>query len=149
VPATATAFVCAAGVLTERGYTVLAEKNRQMAQMVPVMQELADRGVFDDVVIIHLGTNGPIDADTLDALLAPLSNVPNVLLFTVRADRQWTASNNAVIRARDHRNDNIKLIDWEVESQRCTGNCFAADGIHLSADGQQFYADLIGDFTGK
>jgi hypothetical protein len=108
--------------------------------------------VFDDpkeVVIIHLGTNGPIEAGTLDDLMAPLSSVPNVLLLTVRADRAWTASNNAIIRARDHPNDNIKLIDWEVESQRCTGNCFAADGIHLSADGQVFYANLIGDFTGK
>ncbi len=142
----------AAGVLTERGYTVLAEKNRQMEQIVPVVAELASRGVFDDpkeVVIIHLGTNGPIEAATLDDLLAPLSSVPNVLLLTVRADRAWTANNNAIIRGRDKPNDNIKLIDWEVESQRCTGNCFAADGIHLSADGQVFYANLIGDFTGK
>ncbi len=139
----------AAGVLSERGYTVFAEQNRQMIDMVPVMGQLAEAGVFDNVVIIHLGTNGPFEKETLDALLAPLSNVPNVIMLNVRANRPWTANNNALLAARDTPGDNIILIDWSSLSNTCPGNCFASDGIHLSSDGQRYYADLIGDLTGR
>ena len=139
----------AANTLTSRGYTVLAEESRQMIDMVPVMEQLRDAGVFDQVVIVHLGTNGPFDRETLDAFLAPLSDVPNVLMINIRANRSWTASNNAILEARDNPNDNIILIDWANLSSECTGNCFASDGIHLSSDGATHYANLIGDWTGR
>ncbi len=99
--------------------------------------------------MIHLGTNGPFEAETLDALLAPLSDVPNVILLNVFANRSWTASNNALLAARDQPGDNIILIDWYNLAPLCPGNCFAADGIHLSAAGQEYYADQIGDVTGR
>ena len=121
----------AAGVLTERGYTVNAEQSRQMLDMVPVMERLKEAGVFDDVVVIHLGTNGPFDKETLDAFLAPLSEVPNVIMLNVHANRSWTASNNQLLDDRDVDGDNIVLIDWNTKAAECTGNCFAADGIHL------------------
>ena len=76
-----------------------------MIDMVPVMEQLRDAGVFDQVVIVHLGTNGPFDRETLDAFLAPLSDVPNVLMINIRANRSWTASNNAILEARDNPND--------------------------------------------
>ena len=139
----------AAGVLSNRGYTVNAEVSRQMVDVVPVMEQLADADLFGDPVVIHLGTNGPFTKETLDAFLAPLSSVPNVIMLNIRAERPWTASNNALLQERDRPGDNIILIDWQGLSQGCTGNCFSADGIHLSADGQRFYADVIGDVTGR
>ncbi len=140
----------AADVLVPRGWTVVAQTSLQMKDAVPMVQQMADAGVFAETqaAIIHLGTNGPFDKETLDALLAPLSSVPNVLLYTVRANRSWTAGNNALLRARDNPNDNILLIDWEVRSQECTNNCFAGDGIHLNNTGKEFYANLARDWTG-
>ena len=139
----------AAGVLSARGYTVNAEKSRQMIDMVPIMKQLGDAELFGDPVIIHLGTNGPFTKETLDDFLRPLDSVTNVVLINIRADRAWTDRNNALLSERDSPNDNIILIDWHSLSENCTGNCFAADGIHLSAAGQKFYADMIGDVTGK
>lgn len=140
----------AADVLGPRGWTVVAQESLQMVDAVPMVEDLAARGVFDDTeaLIIHLGTNGNFSEDTLNALLAPVSHVPNVLLYTVRANRSWTASNNQLLRNRDRPGDNIVLIDWEVESNNCPGNCFAGDGIHLNYDGKVFYADLARDWTG-
>jgi peptidoglycan/LPS O-acetylase OafA/YrhL len=139
----------AAGVLASRGYTVNAEVSRQMADMVPIMEQLGDAELFGDPVVIHLGTNGPFTKETLDDFLRPLSTVPNVIILNIRANRPWTAQNNALLDARDRPGDNIILVDWQTLSQECTGNCFAADGIHLSADGQKYYADMIGDITGR
>jgi hypothetical protein len=139
----------AAGVLTERGYTVDAHVSRQMIDIVPTMQQFGAANLFGDPVIIHLGTNGPFDAETLDALLAPLSSVPNVILLNVHANRPWTANNNALLAARDKPGDNIILIDWNAKAAECPGDCFYSDGIHLKPEGQKYYADLIGDVTGK
>ncbi len=139
----------AAGVLSSRGYTVDAHKNRQMIDMVPIFQQFGEAGLFGDPVIIHLGTNGPFDAGTLDALLAPLATVPNVIVLNVHANRSWSANNNALLAARDKPGDNIILIDWDSLATQCPGSCFAADGIHLNAAGQEYYADVIGDVTGR
>jgi peptidoglycan/LPS O-acetylase OafA/YrhL len=138
----------AAGVLTDRGYTVNAEVSRQMKDMVPVMQQLGEAGVFDQVVVIHLGTNGPFEKETLDAFLAPLSSVPNVIILNVFANRSYTAHNNQLLADRDVDGDNIIVIDWYSLAPRCPGSCFAADGIHLNALGMEYYADMIGDVTG-
>jgi hypothetical protein len=139
----------AAGTLSERGYTVDAQKSRQMIDMIPTMQALGENELFGDPVVVHLGTNGPITSETLNEFLAPLSSVPNVLLLTNRGPRSWIQGNNALIRARDNPGDNIILVDWEQLSNNCAGNCFASDGIHLSADGVQYYANMIGDITGR
>ncbi|MCB0969564.1 MAG: hypothetical protein KDB37_22220, partial [Ilumatobacter sp.] len=106
--------------------------------------------IGDSPVTIHLGTNGPIEEDDLDALLDALSppKYKNVLLLNVRADRSWTARNNALIAAAASR-PNVIVVDWANKSYECTGNCFAADGIHLSADGVTFYANLIRSYTGR
>lgn len=140
----------ASDVLVPRGWTVVAQTTLQMQDAVPMVEEMAANGVFSgtEAVIVHVGTNGPFDREQLDALLAPLAEVPNVLVYTVRADRAWTEPNNALLRAVDQPGDNIVLIDWDVRSQECTDDCFAGDGIHLNENGKQFYADLARDWTG-
>jgi hypothetical protein len=112
------------------------------------MESLRDSRVLDDVVVIHIGTNGPFDKATLDAFLEPLSDVPNVIILNVYADRSWAATNNQLLAERDRPNDNIILIDWATLATQCPGECFAADGIHLNTDGQQYYADIITEVTG-
>ncbi len=139
----------AAGVLSDRGYVVNAEVSRQMIDLVPVMEQLGEADLFGDPIIVHLGTNGPITRETLDAFLAPLSSVPNVIMLNVRANRPWTAQNNQILAERNSPNDNIILIDWNTKSNECPGSCFAPDGIHLNAAGSEYYANLIGDWTGR
>jgi hypothetical protein len=116
--------------------------------MIPVFEQFRDQGLFGDAVVVHLGTNGPFSRETLDALLATMDDVPNVIILTVRADRSWTAENNALLRAADLEGDNKILLDWEALSAQCPGECFYDDGIHLRPDGQQYYTNLIADVLG-
>ena len=104
--------------------------------------------LFGTAVVVHLGNNGSFSQATLDAFLATMDDVPNVILMTVKADRPWTADNNALLRAADLEGDNKILIDWEVLAADCPGECFYDDGIHLRPDGQEYYADLIADILG-
>ncbi|HWM21167.1 MAG TPA: hypothetical protein VNO51_15855 [Ilumatobacteraceae bacterium] len=138
----------AAPALSQRGLVIDAAVSRQMIDMVPVFEQFRDLGLFGAVVVVHLGTNGSFSQATLDAFLATLDGVPNVILMTVRADRGWTAENNALLRAADLEGDNKILIDWETLSSQCPGECFYEDGIHLRPVGQQYYANLIADVIG-
>ena len=132
----------AAGVLADRGWAVNAEVSRQMIDTVPFMQQLDEGGVFGDIVVIHLGTNGPISAASLDGVLAPVADVPRVVLVTVFADRNWAAANNDLIRSRA--GGNVVVVDWAALAPQCPGDCFEDDAIHLRPDGRRYYADLIG-----
>ena len=139
----------AADELADRGYYVNAEVSRQLGDIVSAIQQLVAADLISDTPItVHLGTNGPIEEDDLDALLDTLSGFKNVLLINVRANRSWTGTNNALIEAADSR-PNVILVDWANKSNECTGSCFASDGIHLSSDGVQFYANMIREITGR
>ena len=66
-----------------------------------------------------------------------------VVVLTGKASRGWVAGNNAMLRALPERYPNTTVLDWEVLSQGCPGNCFYNDGIHLPPDGQNYYTGLI------
>ncbi|HEX4981775.1 MAG TPA: acyltransferase family protein [Ilumatobacteraceae bacterium] len=138
----------AAGALTERGMTVDAAVSRQMIDVIPLFEQLRDRQLFGRAVVVHLGTNGSFSQNTLDTFLSTMNGVPNVIIMTVKADRSWTAENNTMLRAADVENDNKILLDWEVLSAECPGQCFYGDGIHLRPEGQTYYANLISDLLG-
>lgn len=132
----------AAPQLAEMGILVDAQVSRQMRDVVPVMQMLRDQDRFGNAVVVHLGTNGAVGAETLEAFMDTLTNVPKVVVMTVRAQRNWIPGNNERIRALTDR-PNVILVDWEVLAEECSGNCFYADGIHLRPDGREYYAMLL------
>lgn len=137
----------AAQQLRDNRVVVDAAVSRQMIDMIPVMQQLRDQERFGTAVIVHLGTNGPVSQETIDAFMEPLANVPNVIVLTNRAARGWTAGNNELLRALATR-PNVILLDWEVLAAECPGECFYSDGIHLRPDGQRYYSQLIFDVLG-
>ena len=57
-----------------------AAVSRQMIDMIPVFEQLRDRHLFGTAVVVGLGNNGPITQETLDAFLATMDGVPNVIL---------------------------------------------------------------------
>jgi peptidoglycan/LPS O-acetylase OafA/YrhL len=133
----------AAEELQSAGFFVDAAVSRQMVAFLPDMQIIRDDGNFGPVVVVHLGTNGPFSQTTLDQMMAVVAGVPRVLVLTGKGDRDWIAGNNAKIRALPATYPSVTVIDWEVLSAGCPGDCFYDDGIHLPQTGQNFYADVI------
>jgi hypothetical protein len=82
-------------------------------------------------------------------MLAILADVPVVILLTGKADRGWVTGNNEKLRAVPATYPNVSVIDWEVISSSCEGNCFYNDGIHLTQSGQNYYSGLIGTVLGQ
>src|SRR5690606_11257615 len=81
----------AAPVLAERlgpALTVDAEVGRQMEDAVAVVRDLAGAGRLGEVVVLHLGNNGPFDGALLDEVLATIGPDRKVLLVTVAVPRR-------------------------------------------------------------
>ena len=55
---------------------------------------------------------------------------------------QWQNDSNFIIHTLAEKNDNVHIIDWE-NTAPSHPEWFYDDGIHLNADGQVAYADLL------
>ena len=128
------------GTLTMCG-TVDATVSRQMSEGPAVVRSHAP---YPGTVIIHLGTNGTVNAADVDAMMQALEGVPTVVLTTVQLNggRSWQGQANGEIRAAAGRWPNARIADWEAASAGHP-EYFSGDGIHLSAAGAQAYANTL------
>ena len=95
------------------------------------------------MVVVHLGTNGPINEGDMTSMMEALAGVPQVLLLTVEAPVDWIDANNALIYDTVGSYPNVSLLDWAGLSVACPGECLYNDGYHLRPEGQVYYAALI------
>ncbi len=137
----------AAPELQERGFTVDATESRAFVNSLDVLLALAEGGRLGDVVVVHLGTNGPIDAADLDRAATMLSEVTTVVFVTndLPSSYNYAEGNNELIRALPDRWPNVTILDWANLADMCPGDCLYDDQIHLRPVGQEYYADLVAE----
>ena len=138
----------AAAQLSAAGFCVDATQSRAFIGGIDDLQRLHAAGKLGQVVVVALGTNGPIGNGQLTAMMNELAQVPTVVMVTTKADRDYVARNNARIREMPATWPNVKVVDWEALAATCPGFCFYEDGIHLPPDGRNYYAQQIVAVTG-
>ena len=134
----------AAPSLRDNGAWVDAVVGRQLIKGIEIMQQYVAAGSLGDVVIVHLGNNGPTSEERFDELLDLLKDVPLVIILTVKVPKPWEADNNTFIFNMPAKHPNVRLIDWNGLSQTFE-NVFYSDGIHLRPQGQLIYTQLVMD----
>lgn len=122
--------------------TIDALVSRSFADGAAVAAGLAAEGRLGDVVVIHLGTNGPIDDHLVDELMAATEDADRVLAITVRVPRRWETQVNETLRVGAARWQKLELVDWYGASDG-RQKLFVDDGVHLTANGKDVYADLV------
>ena len=135
----------AAPQLQAGGVVVNAAVSRQGKNVADVIGQLRAGGQLGRVVVVQTGTNGPVSDDTFARIMSylPPDDTPLVVFLTVRARRGWIADNNARIQALPSKYPNVKVLDWQTESEKVRGE-LARDGYHLrTAFAKQFYANLV------
>ena len=121
------------------GIGVDAAVSRQFTTGIDILRSVRDRGELPGTVVVHLGTNGPIDGASCDALTEVLAG-RRVVLVTLHVPRSWEAGNNAVLRDCAFRHG-AGIADWS--SVAGAGGLLAGDGYHLNTEGAQAYAGLL------
>lgn len=123
------------------GIGVDAEVGRQFPEAFAIVRRLVRRGELPRNLIVHLGTNGYVQAEDCDKLVS-LAPSRRIFLTSVRVPRDWQDPNNDVLNACAGRYDRVFMLRWAAES-RDHPEWFASDGYHLNVAGQQAYADLL------
>jgi hypothetical protein len=139
----------AAPALADLGIVVDAVQDRQGKMGADIFVQLKVLGVTMDATVVHLGTNGPMSQETLDTMMQALSDVPRVVVLTIKANRGWTDSNNEKIRALPATYSNVTVLDWQLLATLCSGDCLTADGIHLEREGSDYYVQEIWKALGR
>jgi len=138
----------AAGQLAAAGFCVDAVQSRSFVHGLDQVMRVRAENRLGPIVVVALGTNGPIRDDHLAQMMSELAAVPLVAVVTTKADRAYVPGNNDKIRALPATYANVRLVDWEAVAPSCPGDCFYDDGIHLEPDGRAFYAQQITAVTG-
>ena len=111
------------------GIIVDATVSRQMDAAPELVQAYLSAGQLRDVVVLALGTNGPIDRETLEEVRSIVGPDRMLVLVNVQAPRDWTEGVNQTLEAFAGRYRNVELANWQAAIAPSVGE-LAEDQIH-------------------
>jgi hypothetical protein len=130
------------------GVTVDASVSRQWSAGETLVQQLKASGQLGAVVIIGLGTNGPISTTDFNTMMSLLSGASRVVFVNVHVDRTWQDPNNAVLAAGVARYPNAVLVDWNTLASQNSGWLYStATHLPINGPGAQALAALVAGKT--
>jgi hypothetical protein len=116
------------------GIYVNAVVSRQWSDGETLLQELKAEGQLGGVVIVGLGTNGPITAVDFDNMMSILNGASRVVFVNIVVDQPWQDPNDAVIAAGVSAHPGAVLADWE-SLEAANPSWVYSDGTHMPIDG--------------
>lgn len=123
------------------GLYVDAAVGRQFWSAADLVDTLRKEGNLGDVVVIHLGSNGPFTSEQFEGLMAALEGV-HVVFVNVTVPRRWEGDVNDALAREVAGHSGASLADWYAISHEAP-DFFASDGVHLTGTGMAAYAALI------
>jgi hypothetical protein len=124
------------------GTYVDAVVGRQYKAAADVIGALKEQGRLGQAVVLHLGNNGPMSAETFRKVMDLLVDVPKVVVVNVRVTKPWEPDVNRVLAEQVPTYPNARLLDWWGESAM-HGEWFYSDRTHLNPAGATAYALLV------
>ncbi len=137
------------GAIMPEAY-VDALSNRDVRGGFEAAQQLKQEGKLSDIVVIALGTNGPLlehepYASGMQNLLRVLGSDRQIFWITVYCSySEWMRMNNQYLAELARTRPNFHLIDWYPLASTHP-DLLQSDGTHPSMDGAVEYAQLIHD----
>lgn len=119
-----------------------ATVSRQFNNAPKLVARLLARPIPPEVIIIGLGTNGPVQERHLEEVMEIAGTDPLVVFVNVHVPRTWEATSNRALAAGVERHDNAVLVDWSAATEG-RNNLFAKDGFHPKQPGRVIMAELI------
>ena len=132
------------------GCAVDAEVSRYVGGGIEAAQSLAAQGRLGSVVVVSLGTNGPLAAgdryvEQTQGLLKLLGSSRRIFWVNVYAPHlSWQDPNNEYIRKMAAENKNVTVIDWYGLVSKHP-EWLSGDGVHPNDAGTEQYAKLVHD----
>ena len=126
------------------GIRVTAAVSRWWTTGESILRQLKSEDALGAVVVVGLGTNGPVSATQFDSLMSVLSGASRVVVVNNRVDRTWQDSNNSVLAQGVARYPRAVLVNWYELAVQNPGWLYSTQ-THLPIDGPgaQALASLV------
>jgi len=126
------------------GIQVNAAVSRQWVDGETVLQQLKAAGDLGAVVVIGLGSNGPVTNDDFAQMMALLFGASRVVFVTVHVDQPWQDEVNQVLESGAESYPRVVIANWFTFASE-DPEWFYSDGVHLpiGGPGAQALAQLI------
>lgn len=125
--------------------TVDATVSRQFGDAPNLVSRLLARPIPPQVIVVHLGTNGPVQERHFESLMEIAVDVPLMVFINAHVPtRNWESTTNSELAAGVERHDNAVLVDWHTPTKG-RSDLFAADNFHPKQPGRVIYAELVAE----
>ena len=125
--------------------TVDATVSQQFGDAPSLVSRLLARPIPPQVIVVHLGTNGPVQERHFEALMEIAADVPLMVFINAHVPtRNWESTTNSELAAGVERYDNAVLVDWHTPTKG-RSDLFAADNFHPKQPGRVIYAELVAE----
>ncbi|HEY5224357.1 MAG TPA: acyltransferase family protein [Microbacteriaceae bacterium] len=125
------------------GIAIDAVVSQQLRAAPDIVHSMAAAGTLRKALIIGLGTNGSISADSLENIRQTIGPDRELVLVTVQAPRPWTPGVNDTLRAfAAQHSRTVALADWQSAIAPHL-DVLADDQIHPGATGGRIYAATV------
>ncbi len=124
------------------GIYVNASVSRAMIAGIVLLQNLAREHRLRQIVVVGLGTNGPITLYQIDQIRHIIGPHRWLLLVNTFVPRYWEQEVNSTIYEAVHRYPDVKLINWHKAIEHHTDLLYS-DGIHPMPIGGKLYAKTV------
>jgi hypothetical protein len=124
------------------GSYIDAQVSRQMSQGVEAAWQLASNGELRPIVVVGLGTNGPVTMAQVGELHAVAGPGRALVLITAFVPRPWQPEVNAVLTAAARRYHNVTIANWLMTIRNRTSLLWS-DGVHPRPAGSALYARML------
>jgi peptidoglycan/LPS O-acetylase OafA/YrhL len=123
------------------GIYIDAKISRSMIAGVAIVQQLAAARRLRSIVIVGLGTNGPVSSYQIRQLRTAIGR-RWLVLINVFEQRPWAQEVNTTLAAAASRYSNVLLVNWCVAIEHRT-RLLWGDGIHPQPSGGKLYAKVV------
>jgi peptidoglycan/LPS O-acetylase OafA/YrhL len=123
------------------GIYINAKVSRAMIAGISLLDRLARHGRLRRVIVVGLGTNGPITGEQIRELRAAVGDRWLVLINTF-VPRSWEHEVNATIASAASRYPNVLLVNWHHAITHHQGLLWN-DDIHPQPVGGRLYAKVV------
>ncbi|CAN5292895.1 acyltransferase family protein [soil metagenome] len=126
------------------GIAIDAQVSRSIVVAPGMVQALLDAGQLRPVLLLALGTNGPIERDTLETIRNMIGPDRLMVVVNVQEPRSWEEEVNTTLSAFALYYRDVELANWHDAIQPSL-HLLAGDQIHFGSAGAAVFAAAIKD----
>src|SRR5690606_12653540 len=119
-----------------------AAVSRHMGAAPGIVQAQLDAGQLREVVVVALGTNGPVERETLEQVRWMIGPKRELIVVNAQAPRRWIPGVNAELASFALVYRNVELANWHDAIQPYLHE-MARDQVHFGPIGAGIYASAV------